>query len=273
MNGVFDRFALEVIPTKASRTQLDYRKQLPLLRAVFGEVPPREITATHVFEYRNTRGQQSVVQANREKSLLSSIMTKAVEWGAVSQNPCKQVPRLAERKRERYIGDQEYSNVFVLATPMMQIAMDLALLTSLRQGDLLSLERRHLTEDGIDIVTAKTNKRLIIEWSTELRSVVDRAFGISPRVRQFVICNLQGKRYTSDGFRTMWDRLMRKAAESGAIAERFTFHDIRAKSLSDDSAVAATLRSGHSDPKITNDIYRRKPTRAKPLDRSNPQKY
>jgi hypothetical protein len=50
MNGVFDRYALEVIPTKAPRTQLDYRKQLPLLRTVFGEVPPGEITAIHVFE-------------------------------------------------------------------------------------------------------------------------------------------------------------------------------------------------------------------------------
>ena len=114
MNGVFDRFALEIIPTKAPRTQLDYRKQLPLLRAVFGEVPPREITATHVFEYRNARGQQSVVQANREKSLLSSVMTKAVEWGVVGNNPCKQVPRLAEKKRERYIADHEYSSVYAL---------------------------------------------------------------------------------------------------------------------------------------------------------------
>jgi integrase len=273
MNGVFDRYALEVIPTKAPRTQLDYRKQLPLLRAVFGEVPPREISATHVFEYRNTRGQQSVVQANREKSLLSSVMTKAVEWGAVSQNPCKQVPRLAEKKRERYITDTEFSSVHALATPMIQIAMDLALLTGLRQGDLLGLEKRHVTEEGIDIVTAKTNKRLIIEWSAELRAVIDRAFGISPRVRQFVICNLQGKRYTSDGFRTMWDRLIRKAAETKMIASRFTFHDIRAKSLSDDSAAAATIRSGHSDPKVTNSIYRRKPTRARPLDRTKPQEY
>lgn len=62
-----DRFAREVIPAKAPPTQLDYRKQPPLLRAVFGEVPPAEITPTHVFEYRNTRALQSVVQANREK--------------------------------------------------------------------------------------------------------------------------------------------------------------------------------------------------------------
>jgi integrase len=148
---------------------------------------------------------------------------------------------------------------------MMQIAMDLALLTGLRQGDLLSVEKRNLTDDGIDIVTAKTRRRLIIEWSPELRAVVGRAFDISPRMRQFVISNRQGKRHTSDGFRTMWDRLMRKAAETKAINERFTFHDIRAKSLSDDTAAAATVRSGHNDPKVTNSIYRRKPTRAKPL--------
>jgi len=267
MNGVFDRYAREVIPTKAPRTQLDYRKQLPLLRAVFGEVPPAEITPTHVFEYRNTRALQSVVQANREKSLLSAVFTKALEWGAAAQNPCKQVPRLHEQKRERYISEAEFQSVRALATPMMQIAMDLALLTGLRQGDLLGLEKRHLTDEGIDIVTAKTRKRLIIEWSPELRAVVDRAFDISPRVRQFVICNRQGKRYTSDGFRTIGDRLMRGAAETEAISERFTFHDIRAKSLSDDTAAAAAIRSGHSDPKVTNTIYRRKPTRAKPLDR------
>jgi integrase len=132
---------------------------------------------------------------------------------------------------------------------MMQTAMDLALLTGLRQSDLLPLEKRHLTDEGIDIVTANTHKRPIIEWSPELRGVIERAFDISSRVRQFVICNRQDKRYTSDGFRTIWDRLMRRAAETRAMAERFTFHDIRAKSLSDDTAAAATVRSGRSDPR------------------------
>jgi hypothetical protein len=79
--------------------------------------------------------------------------------------------------------------------------MDLALLTGLRRGDLLPLEKRHLTDAGID----------------------------------------------SDGFRTIWDRLMRRAAETRAMEGRCTFHDIRAKSLSDDTAAAATVRSGRSD--------------------------
>jgi hypothetical protein len=64
------------------------------------------------------------------------------------------------------IAETEFQSVRALALPMMQTAMDRALLTGLRQG---------------------AHKRLIIEWSPELRGVIDRAFDISPRVRQFYL--------------------------------------------------------------------------------------
>ena len=37
--------------------------------------------------------------------------------------------------------------------PMVQCAMDLAVLTGLRPGDLLRLTRANLTDDGIEIAT------------------------------------------------------------------------------------------------------------------------
>jgi integrase len=51
----------------------------------------------------------------------------------------------------------------------------LAVLTGLRPGDLLSLTRANQTDDGIEILTSKTGKRLLIEWSDALRSAVSRA--------------------------------------------------------------------------------------------------
>jgi hypothetical protein len=111
--------------------------------------------------------------------------------------PCKQVPRLHEQKRERYIAETEFQSVRALALPMMQTAMDLALLRGLRQGDLLPLEKRHLSDERIDIVTASTHKRLIIERRPDLRGVINRAFDISSRVRQFVICNRPGPSVTT----------------------------------------------------------------------------
>lgn len=50
-------------------------------------------------------------------------------------------------------------------------------------------------------------------------------------------------------------------------ADRFTFHDIRAKSLSDATTLEeARIRAGHSDPKITQEIYRRRPEMATVMD-------
>jgi integrase len=84
-------------------------------------------------------------------------------------------------------------------------------------------------------------------------------------VRQFVICNRWGKPYTDHGFRSVWYKDMQTALKRKLIAMTFTFHDLRAKSLSDDSEEAATARSGHTDAKMTRAVYRRKPTRARPL--------
>jgi len=48
-----------------------------------------------------------------------------------------------------------------------------------------------------------------------------------------------------------------------ALAERFTFHDLRAKSASDDELEVATERLAHDDPRTTQKVYRRKPWRAR----------
>jgi integrase len=62
---------------------------------------------------------------------------------------------------------------------------------------------------------------------------------------------------------------MTKATASGEqnelpqLLERFTFHDLRAKSASDDELGAATERLAHDDPRTTQKIYRRKPRRAR----------
>ena len=48
-----------------------------------------------------------------------------------------------------------------------------------------------------------------------------------------------------------------------ALAERFTFHDLRAKSASDDELEVAMECLAHDDPRTTQKVYRRKPRRAR----------
>jgi hypothetical protein len=54
----------------------------------------------------------------------------------------------------------------------------------------------------------------------------------------------------------MWNRVITKALEQGLIAERFTFHDIRAKAgtdTEDDNLL------GHQDPRTLARHYKRRP--------------
>jgi integrase len=283
MSNVFDRYLIEVLPGLAPRTQCDYRGYIENLRVVFGTAPPREVTAGHVSDYQAKRAERSVVQANREKSCLSAVFTAALRWHVVETNPCRLVPKLREAERDRYVTDAEFTAVYRLASPMMQCAMDLATMTGQREGDLLKLTRSQLTDDGIAFTIGKskrrhprhgkvveTAKRIIVEWSPELRAVVDRLKKLGPQIRPTLLCNLEGKPFTSDGFRSNWHRLMTKATTPGdkdepaAMSERFTFHDLRAKSASDDELDAATERLAHDDPRTTQKVYRRKPRRARP---------
>jgi len=147
---------------------------------------------------------------------------------------------------------------------------------------LLKLSRSQLADEGIGFTiskskrrhprhgkTVETAKKLVIEWSPELRAVVERLKKLGPQLRPTLLCNLQGKQFTSDGFRSNWHRLMTKATKPGedgtptALAESFTFHDLRAKSASDDDFGVTTERLAHDDPRTTQRIYRRKPRRAR----------
>jgi integrase len=81
----------------------------------------------------------------------------------------------------------------------------------------------------------------------------------------YLICTQEGQRYTGDGFRSTWQRLMSKALADRVIEERFTFNDIRAKHASDSQPDEATERLGHDDPRTTRRIYRRGPRQVHPL--------
>lgn len=97
-----------------------------------------------------------------------------------------------------------------------------------REGDLLTLSRSQLTEEGIAFTIGKskrrhprhgkiveTAKKLIIEWTPELHAITDRLKKLGPDIRPTLLCNLQGKPFTSDGFRSNWHRLMERATTAG----------------------------------------------------------
>jgi hypothetical protein len=191
---------------------------------------PPEVTAGDLFDIRATIAKDSgVVQANRHLSCLSAVFREAIGWKAVERNPCRELKRLHEPERLHYVTDEAFAAVYAVASPVLQCMMDLATITTQREGDLLRLPNRDpnvYTKDGIVFRPGKSKRRhprhgriietaktVIVEWSPELRAVVDRARSLGADLRATLICNLQGEQYTESGFRSNWDRLLRRASK------------------------------------------------------------
>ena len=127
MASLFDRYQREVVPKKAHKTQQDNVRGLGLLRHAFGRMTPKEIEPQHIYAYMDAR--EAPVAANREKALLSHVFSYAVRWGRASDNPCRLVKRNPESARSRYVQDWEFTAVYDLASPPVQVVMDIALMT------------------------------------------------------------------------------------------------------------------------------------------------
>jgi len=264
MADVFDRLITEVIPDRAKRTREDYMACIVNLRKAFGHMRPSVIKPKHIYAYMDARGRTAKQRANHEKGVLSLAMRHAIRWGLIERNPCREVASFPSPPRDRYVTDAEFAAIRGIMPPRIQAAMDIARMTGLRQGDILDLTNSNLQDDGIHCTHSKTKKKIIYQWEPELRATVELARSLRPknRICTHLICTREGSRYTRDGFKAIWQRYMRKAMQEGLIAERFTFHDLRAKAGSESLDGQRLL--GHQSATTTRRIYERKPTKVKP---------
>lgn len=264
LGEVIEKYRLNVLPHKAEATQNGNGPQLTRLASVFGEMVPDEITQQHIYQYMDARSAVPTA-ARHEVTLLHHIFVKAIRWGAATKNPAHGIEKPRSKPRDRYITDEEFSAVRDLAIPSLRVAMDLALLTGLRRGDLLNLTRDSLTDDGLLVKSQKTGKALLFEYTDELDEALRCAKKLRPQLPgHYLIRTREGTQYTGSGFSANWQRLVRKAQNCGI--EKFTFHDIRAKSASDSASLQeASARLGHSSLAITDRVYMRVPYRVRPL--------
>jgi integrase len=154
--------------------------------------------------------------------------------------------------------------VKALAGERIAVAIDLAVSTGQRRGDLLSLKRDQLTDEGIVFKQSKTGAGVLIEWSDDLRAIVDRAKRLAPQLPgEYLIRTRKGRPYSAAGFSAIWQRVMAKHVKAGG--QRFSFHDLRSVSA-DGAATAeeAQARLGHASVATTRRHYLRGVTRAKP---------
>lgn len=292
---LLDRYALEVIPTKAAASRDSNQNQLKMLRRVFADTPILPLKPQVIYQYVTRRSVKHTdpktgritggrLAAHREIELLSHAYTKAVEWGVIDRHPFKGEVRLeGEQPRDRYVEDWEIVEALSLESRrkkgsvlMIQAYLRLKLLTGMSQRDLLMLTESQIKEDGLHIqrskTKAKTGKRTIYAWSPELKTAVALAKSARPVISPFLFCNKKGECYVNLetgkalGWKSMWQRFMARVVDETKVSEHFTEHDLRAKVASDaDSLEHARALLSHADSRTTNRVYRRKAEVVKPL--------
>ena len=191
--------------------------------------------------------------------------------------------KLRRPPRTRYVEDWEIIEALSLPSKrrkgsirMLQAYIRLKLLTGMRRTDLLRLRMSDLREDGISVTPSKTarssGKRIIYEWTDELRQAVEQAKAARPvHISPWLFCNRRGESYLKDdgsanGFDSLWQRYMARLLAETEITERFQERDLRAKCATDaESLERARQLLAHASDATTKRVYRRGPERVKPL--------
>jgi integrase len=264
MSALWAAYQIEELGTKAKKTQRNRRQEWKELEQTFGHVAPRDIEPHHVWRYWKGRG--GIEQGTKEVRCLSALLTFARRNGAINTpNPCFGLQLPQSKPRDVIVTDEAYLFVRERAQPMVGHAMDLAYIAGFDQSTICKLERRNLTDDGIQFERGKTGVLQLIEWNEELHLIVDAILRERPQLRRVLICNRNGQAYSPNGFQSQWQRLMKRCRADG-FTEHFHFHDLRAKSASEaETDQEAADRLGHGDVKLTRRVYRRLPRRAKAL--------
>lgn len=256
VSQILDRFERDYVPNLGSRTQLDYARHCRDLRRWFGHFFADDLRPRHFAEFMNvTKGR---IQRNKQLAVLSVAMSEAVgRWYWCERNVCKDVKRHPSKPRDREVTDDEYKRFRRFVPYKVRLAMELSVMTGQRQGDILSLRWSQVDHvmGRIHFRQSKTGKRIGVKITKKVRRVLRLCERMAP-AGEYVIRRRDGQRYTSDGFRAIWQRYQRRWKKLDN--PRFTYHDLRARAAGKCKDVhEAQKLLGHITPAMTIRVYDR----------------
>lgn len=247
----------DTFPAFSLSTRGHYTTALDNLDLAFKAFTLEQIEPRHVKDYMRRRTKKGA--ALFEKRVGSAFFNWARENGHTkAPNPFQGIKfSKAERrsygvtgKRDRYVTDAEFNQVYERGDAILQDAMDLAILTGQRPSDLLKARRQDIVEGVLWFVQVKTGHRMGLRVEAELAPVLARILA-RPRPIQsiYLLSDERGQRLT-------YDMLMGRFNKARGDAT-WQFRDIRAKAATDSPDLKrAQELLGHAK-ETTTTVYRR----------------
>jgi integrase len=142
-----ERFITEALPSRAARTQVEYRSMLrnQILPAL-GRMKVAAVARDDIEKLcRRITASGKPRRANATKSLCSILFNQAIIWRLMVDNPAQGVKSNPEHGRERYLSDEEIDRLMTVLDrwqarrPDAVDAIRLALLAGARRGEIMSM--------------------------------------------------------------------------------------------------------------------------------------
>lgn len=295
LHDVFTRYKTEITPLPINGRERDEEaikneiRTLERFDRVFGHMHQDSLTQQQLYKYMDERideraefvhlKKKAPSAARHDVRFLKKVLAKGIKWGAGAANPVLTLEFDPDPPDARDVTPDEYAAVYNLANERMQIAMELGDITGQDAQEIRKLRWADIREDGAHFRRGKTGNAVIIERTPALEAVLQRAQLLKPDIpKEYVLRNEQGRPYTKNGFKSLWQKLMRRATSKGkngepaALARRYKFKHLRKKAATDVAeqrgVEAAQALLAHSDPKVTDKNYiqprGRKPKKATP---------
>ncbi|SDB14874.1 Integrase [Agrobacterium fabrum] len=225
-------------------TRQEYDRYLDKIRLQFGRLSLEELqqpsTRGSFKEWRDGMADKPR-SADFAWMVLVRVLSFAKDRGMISVNIAERGGRLwRSTRRDRTWTDTDVAAFEALAPSYMRLAIQLALWTGQRKGDLLRLSWSDFDGINLRFMQSKTKARVLVPMGP-LANVLS-----SQRGNGAILRNSRGAAWTSDGFNTSW----RKCCAKAGIAD-LTFHDLRGTAITRMALAGCTVPeiaavTGHS---------------------------
>ena len=226
-----------------------------------GDAPLEKITPSMLRRFLDTQAGNTT--KNKIKSYIGKAWSTAVLYhdDMPRNSPTEQLPRFEEKPKDRYVTDEEYRKVRRTLKPIYRAAMEIAYQCRARAIEIVNLTYDDLLEEGIYLERSKGSLPEITLWNRRLRAAVKMAKQECNNPKSnHLFHDPDGSTITNKEFSARFKDCMSRRVQSGKITakERFAFHDMKAKGVSDHEG----NYSGHKTEKGRK-IYIRKAPKVK----------
>lgn len=233
--------------SKADSTKKSYDWAIGKIEAEFYDLPIAALgergARKMLLEWRDKNFADTPRAADMVMAVFSTIIAFAVDREDIPKHPLEKIKKLADSTRKDAIWSEEQVAAFKSKAPArMVLALELALWTGQRQGDLLKLTWSAYDGTHITLKQSKTGSTVRVKIAQELKTLLDA----QERTAVTILTNRKGQPFT-EGFRSSWA----KAAKAAGV-EGVTFHDLRGTFITLAHRAGASIReiaevSGHSE--------------------------